>query len=78
MNETHDPQRQSWEASVNVADTAYWAVAQMMAHHTSNGCILQVGDLLGTGTQSGPQAGQGGWLEMNSGGAKPLQLSNGE
>ncbi|MDD2546355.1 MAG: fumarylacetoacetase [Burkholderiaceae bacterium] len=60
-------------------DAAYWTVAQMVAHHTSNGCNLQVGDLLGTGTQSGPASGQGGCLlELTAGGARPLPLSNGE
>lgn len=60
-------------------DAAYWTVAQMVAHHTSNGCNLQVGDLLGTGTQSGPNPGQGGCLlELTAGGAKPLAMSNGE
>ncbi len=60
-------------------DAAYWTVAQMVAHHTSNGCNLQVGDLLGTGTQSGPASDQGGCLlELTAGGAKPVQLANGE
>ena len=39
---------------------AYWTLAQMVAHHSVNGCNLQPGDLLGTGTQSGPGAGGGG------------------
>lgn len=60
-------------------DAAYWTVAQMVAHHTSNGCNLQVGDLLGTGTQSGPGSDQGGCLlELTAAGAKPVQLSSGE
>jgi fumarylacetoacetase len=60
-------------------DAAYWTVAQMVAHHTSNGCNLQVGDLLGTGTQSGPAADQGGCLlELAAGGTKPVLLANGE
>lgn len=60
-------------------DSAYWTVAQMVAHHTSNGCNLQVGDLLGTGTQSGDGASQGGCLlELTSGGTRPIGLSNGE
>src|SRR5690606_8371338 len=37
---------------------AYWSVAQLLAHHTVNGCNLQPGDLLGTGTLSGPAIGQ--------------------
>lgn len=59
-------------------ESAYWTVAQMVAHHTSNGCNLQVGDLLGTGTQSGPD-GQGGCLlELTRGGSQPLTLPGGE
>jgi fumarylacetoacetase len=58
---------------------AYWTLAQLVAHHTSNGCNLHAGDLLGTGTQSGPGAGQGGsLLELTSGGKVPLRLPNGE
>ncbi len=58
---------------------AYWTVAQMVAHHTANGCNMQAGDLLGSGTQSGPAQGQGGsLLELTSGGRNPLRLANGE
>jgi fumarylacetoacetase len=58
---------------------AYWTVAQMLAHHTSGGCNLQPGDLLGTGTQSGPSPGQGGsMLELSMGGRQPLTLAGGE
>jgi fumarylacetoacetase len=58
---------------------AYWTVAQMLAHHTSNGCNLQPGDLLGSGTQSGPGEGQGGsMLELSRGGQQPLALPGGE
>jgi len=58
---------------------AYWTVAQMVAHHTVNGCNLRPGDLFGSGTLSGPEAGQGGsLLELSDGGKKPLQLANGE
>jgi fumarylacetoacetase len=58
---------------------AYWSVAQMVAHHTINGCNLQPGDLLGSGTQSGPEPGQGGALiELTEGGKQPLSLDNGE
>jgi fumarylacetoacetase len=54
---------------------AYWTAAQMVAHHTSNGCNLQVGDLLGTGTLSGPNPDQGGCLlELTRGGRAPLAL----
>ena len=58
---------------------AYWTVAQVLAHHASNGCNLQPGDLLGSGTQSGPEAGQGGsLLELTAGGKQPLALTSGE
>ncbi len=58
---------------------AYWTVAQMLAHHTVNGCNLQPGDLLGSGTQSGPRPEQAGsLLEFTSGGKNPLALANGE
>lgn len=58
---------------------AYWTMAQLIAHHTVNGCDLQPGDLLGTGTLSGPTMGEAGaLLEITEGGKKPLSLSNGE
>ena len=58
---------------------AYWTVAQLVAHHTVNGCNLASGDLLGTGTLSGAAAGQAGsLLELTNGGKTPLRLSNGE
>ncbi|UUZ71451.1 fumarylacetoacetase [Polaromonas sp. P1(28)-8] len=58
---------------------AYWTAAQMVAHHTVNGCNLQSGDLLGTGTLSGPEAHQAGsLLELSEGGKKPIRLANGE
>jgi fumarylacetoacetase len=58
---------------------AYWTAAQLVAHHTSGGCNLQSGDLFGTGTLSGPNAGQGGsLLELSLGGKQPLALSNGQ
>ena len=58
---------------------AYWNIAQMVAHHTINGCNLQAGDLLGTGTQSGPSPREAGsLLEFSRGGRQPLQLPNGE
>jgi fumarylacetoacetase len=58
---------------------AYWAIAQMVAHHTVNGCNLQPGDLLGTGTQSGPgDAEAGSLLELSAGGRRSLALPDGE
>ena len=58
---------------------AYWTVAQLIAHHTVNGCNLSSGDLLGTGTLSGPTSEQSGsLLELNQGGKQVLTLSSGE
>ena len=57
----------------------YWTVAQMVAHHTSSGCGLRPGDLLGTGTISAPtRAGFGSLLEITGGGVNPVVLANGE
>jgi fumarylacetoacetase len=57
----------------------YWSFAQMVAHHTSNGCNLRTGDLLASGTISGPQPGsQGSLLEITRRGAEPLKLQSGE
>src|SRR5262249_22010764 len=57
----------------------YWTVAQLIAHHTSNGCNLQPGDLLASGTVSGPEReSRGSLLEITWGGKEPLQLPNGE
>jgi len=64
--------------SSNFRDS-YWTLAQLVAHHTVNGCNLQCGDLLGSGTQSGPDPSQGGsLLELTLGGKQPLRLANGE
>jgi fumarylacetoacetase len=58
---------------------SYWSVAQMVAHHTVNGCNLERGDLLGTGTQSGPAPEEAGsLLELTEGGKRPLRLQSGE
>jgi fumarylacetoacetase len=58
---------------------AYWSVGQLVAHHTVNGCNLQPGDLLGTGTLSGPQPDQAGsMLELSDGGKRPIALPWGE
>ncbi len=63
----------------NFAKSAYWTIAQLVAHHTINGCALMTGDLLGTGTLSGPDAGEAACLlEITQGGKNPIQLSNGE
>ncbi|MEE2983736.1 MAG: fumarylacetoacetase [Pseudomonadota bacterium] len=58
---------------------AYWSVAQMLAHHTINGCKLRVGDLFGSGTQSGPEREEAGsMLELSQGGKQSITLDNGE
>lgn len=58
---------------------SYWTVAQMVAHHTVGGCNLNPGDLFGSGTQSGPDTGEGGALiELSEGGKRPVPLGNGE
>ena len=57
----------------------YWTPAQMVTHHTSGGCNLNPGDLLGTGTISGTdRASCGSLLEASNGGREPLTLSSGE
>ena len=63
----------------NFNEAAYWTVAQMVTHHTINGCSLRSGDLFGTGTLSGPKPEQAGsLLELTQGGKKAITLSNGE
>ena len=69
------PQRLSQS---NLLD-AYWTPAQLLTHHASNGCNLQPGDLLGSGTLSGPERSQSGsLLELSLGGKEPVTLPNGE
>jgi fumarylacetoacetase len=58
---------------------SYWTVAQLVAHHTSNGCNLRPGDLLGSGTLSGPTPDSyGSLMELTQGGKSPLALPGGE
>jgi len=57
----------------------YWSLAQQVAHHTVNGCDLRTGDLLGSGTISGPTPDSyGSLLELTWRGARPLSLPVGE
>jgi fumarylacetoacetase len=57
----------------------YWSIAQMVTHHTSNGCDLRAGDLLGSGTLSAPgPGGLGSLLEITRGGTEPFGLPNGQ
>jgi fumarylacetoacetase len=59
--------------------TIYWTVAQMVAHHAASGCNLEIGDLIGTGTCSGPQDdSRGCLLEITARGTQPITLPNGE
>lgn len=58
---------------------SYWSIAQMVAHHTINGCNLKPGDFFGSGTQSGvSEDSLGAILELTRGGKNPITLSNGE
>ena len=69
------PQRLS---RANFRDS-WWTVSQMVTHHTVNGCNLEPGDLLGSGTQSGPAPEQAGsLLELSGGGKRPIALAGGE
>ncbi|MFL9837486.1 fumarylacetoacetase [Flavobacterium sp. ST-75] len=57
----------------------YWSMSQQLAHHTVNGCRVNSGDLMGSGTISGPTPDSfGSMLELTWGGQNPLKLSNGE
>jgi fumarylacetoacetase len=57
----------------------YWTFARMLAHHTSNGCNLQTGDLLASGTTSGPEPDAKACLaEISQRGTRPLELPGGE
>jgi fumarylacetoacetase len=61
------------------AENLYWTPAQLVAHHTSNGCNLRAGDLLGTGTISSAEpTGYGSLLEITRSGREPLTLASGE
>ena len=57
----------------------YYSAAQQLCHHTTSGCPMEVGDLLGSGTISGPEKGnRGSLLELSWGGKEPLTLDSGE
>jgi fumarylacetoacetase len=65
--------------SRNSFRSMYWTLAQMLTHHTSNGCNLRPGDLLGSGTVSGPDANSlGCLLEITRQGRQPIHLPTGE
>ena len=57
----------------------YWTIAQMLTHHASNGCNIQSGDLIATGTISGKEKSErGSMLELSWRGTEPIELSSGE
>lgn len=57
----------------------YWTIGQMLTHHASNGCNLQTGDLIATGTISGKEKSErGSMLELSWRGTEPIELPNGE
>ncbi|GAA6210213.1 fumarylacetoacetase [Cognatishimia sp. WU-CL00825] len=57
----------------------YYSAAQQLCHHTTSGCTMRVGDLLGSGTISGPQKeNRGSMLELSWGGKEPMTLATGE
>jgi fumarylacetoacetase len=76
MQERHEaPQRLSTTSFRH----SYWTVAQLIAHHTINGCNLRAGDLLGTGTQSGPTPAEAGsLLELTNSGKQPVRVGSTE
>jgi len=56
----------------------YWNMCQQLAHHTSNGCNIRVGDLMASGTISGPNSGSyGSMLELSWNGANPVMMADG-
>lgn len=78
-----DRMRTAREAPVRLssgpASNMYWTVQQIVTHHASNGCDLRAGDLLGTGTISGPdRAAFGSLMELSDGGRVPVTLPGGE
>lgn len=76
-------QRQTGRPATLLSETSfrhqYWSIGQMLTHHTSGGCPLNVGDLIGSGTISGPLPNEAGALvELSRGGRQPVELGNGE
>jgi fumarylacetoacetase len=58
--------------------TMYWSTAQQIAHHTSSGCAMRIGDVIGSGTISGKDKGSyGSLLELSWGGKEPIRLADG-
>ncbi|MBL7828131.1 MAG: fumarylacetoacetase [Saprospiraceae bacterium] len=74
------PAKGNQETIISNSNTKYlyWSMAQQLAHHTVNGCNVQVGDLMASGTISGPTPDSyGSLLELSWGGKKPLTLKDG-
>ncbi|MGC2810857.1 MAG: fumarylacetoacetase [Bradyrhizobium sp.] len=72
----------SMNQAVNICRTnfkyMYWSSVQQLVHHASSGCAMKVGDLLGSGTISGPEKHQrGSLLEISWNGAEPVELAGG-
>ncbi|AYG95748.1 fumarylacetoacetase [Brevundimonas naejangsanensis] len=66
------------QLSEGPATNMYWTVAQIVTHHASNGCNLNPGDLLGSGTISAPErSGFGSLMEITRGGAEPVEIPGG-
>jgi fumarylacetoacetase len=71
--------REPMRVSRSEFSTLYWTFGQMIAHHTSNGCPIRTGDLIASGTVSGPdKENRGCLLERTWCGTEPLQLPTGE
>ncbi|MGS2720022.1 fumarylacetoacetase [Paraglaciecola aestuariivivens] len=75
--------KEQQQAEVQLSESnfkySYWTPAQLITHHASNGCAMRSGDLLGSGTQSGPAGEEAGsLLELSNGGKRPISLPNGE
>ncbi len=71
--------QQAYRLSRSSFRDMYWTIAQMLTHHTSNGCNLRTGDLLASGTVSGSDPGsEGCLLEMTKLGMEPIRLPSGE
>ncbi len=74
-SEGHEPAKLSRATALDL----YWSIAQMLTHHSSSGCNMRPGDLLGTGTISGAEkSNRGCLLEITRRGAEPVELPDGE
>ena len=75
MHENIEPHR----LSLSNTKDLYWTIGQMLTHHASNGCNLQTGDLMATGTVSGREKSERGcMLELTWRGTEPVELPSGE